>query len=401
MKKLLYTVLLCLFISTALHADEKNRPAISAGWTFSNVTNTDNIPFHYIDRNGVNSYYVKLAFNTKPGGRYEEYQEIMNFPVFGVGAGFDNFSAMQFKNNSRLGNFVNVYTFMEEAFYKNRYFSVGFNAELGVGFTDTVYDVYTNPLEINIGAPVSIYMKFGPQIKLRPSDRIELIVNGNWFHHSHSNLIMPNWGLNNIGIGAEVRYDIDRPHTEEITRLRKKHEFEKKLHYDVFTSFGLQASKPEFSAFNRSVEKPEDKKTDFPTRPRMGIGFDAMYRYCLFCSTGLAIDCNYTCDSDVLRNCDRMLYGQEAVDKGPGYSPFSLSAGFAHEFHYGNVSAYCGMSYYLFRKVGIKGDNGSFYQRAGMRFRFPRLRNLFLAWNVRATQFSNADFLEFQLGFRI
>ncbi len=401
MKRLLCSALLCLSISATLRAEVKNRPAISAGWTYSNITNTDNIPFTYIDHNGVNSYYVKLAFNTKPGGRFEEYQEIMNFPVFGVGAGLDNYSAMKFKNNSRLGNFVNVFAFMEGAFYKNKYFSVGFNADLGLGFTDTVYDAFTNPLEINIGSPICIYMKFGPQIKVRPGDNVEFILNGNWFHHSNSNIWMPNWGLNNIGIGAEVRYNIDQPHTEEITRLRKKHEFEKKLHFDAFTSFGVQASKTEFRAYNGIVEDPEDKKTDFVSHPRMGIGFDAMYRYCLFCSTGLAIDCNYTWNSSILRDCDRILYGQEAVDKGPGYSPFSLSAGFAHEFHYGSVSAYCGMSCYLFRKVGIKDDTGRIFQRAGMRFRFPRLKNIFVAWNVRATQFCNADFFEFQFGIRI
>lgn len=401
MRKLLFAATLCLLIPASLNADNKNRPAISAGWTHSNITDTDGIPHTYVDRNGVDSYYIKLAFNTKPGGKYEVYQEIMNFPVFGIGAGWDNYSAMGFKNNSRLGDFLNLFTFMEGAFYKNRYFSIGYNVDLGLGITGTFYNAVSNPLEINIGAPVCIYMKFGPQIKLHPTDRVELIINGNWFHHSNSNTWMPNWGLNNIGLGAEFRYNIDQPHTEQITRLRNRHDFEKRLDFNVFTSFGTQSSKPEFRAFNLHFENLEDKKTDFVSRPRMGIGFDAQYRYCQFCSTGLAIDCNYTWDNEILRDCDRILYGEKSIEEGPGYSPFSLAAGFAHEFHYGNVSAYCGMSCYLFRKVGTCGDNGRFFQRAGMRFHFPRLSNIFLAWNVRATQFCNADFFEFQFGIRI
>ena len=401
MKKLLLTAILLLALPATILADTRNRPAISAGWTYSNITNTDNITAPYTEKNGHNSYYLQLAFNTKPGGEYEAFQEILNFPVFGLGVAFDNHSAMQYKNNSRLGNFIDLYAFMEGAFYKHKYFSIGYCADFGVGFTDTMYDPITNPLEYNIGAPMSVYMKFGPQIKIRPTDKLELIINGNWFHHSTGNTWMPNWGLNDIAIGGEIRYNLDQPETRQVTHLSAEHIFDRKLGIDVYTTYGVHACKTEFKAFNMAEPDPAKKQTGFTSHPRVGIGFDAMYRYCLLCSTGLAIDCNYTWNSDQLRRCDLILHGQEAVDNGPGYSPFSCAVGFAHEFHYGNVSAYCGMSYYLLRRVGIEEDNAKVFQRAGMRFRFPKWKNVFVAWNVRPTQFCNADYFEFQFGIRI
>lgn len=397
---ILAALALAVSIGTA-SADEKYRPNISAGWSYSNVTNTDGLASQFIDRNGHSSYFIQVGFDTHPGGEFDAFQEILNYPTFGLGAAFDNHSSMQFKNNSRLGDFVDLYAFMEGAFYKHKYFSIGYFANFGVGFTGVMYDRYTNPLEINIGAPISVYMAFGPQVKLRPADHVELILNANWHHHSTGNTWMPNWGLNDMALGAELRYDIDKPYTEQVRKLTREHVFEKKMHYDIYATYGVQASKTEFKAYNLAVENPDEKQVSFTSRPRVSLGFDAMYRYCLLCSTGIAIDCVYAPYCDILRACDVKLHGEKAVEEGPGYSPFVCSLGFAHEFHYGNVSAYCGASYYLLRKAGIEDDHGKFFQRAGMRFHFSKWKNTFLGWCIRATQFCNADYFEFQFGIRI
>lgn len=398
----LVAVLIPLFLSNPeCSADNAGRPGISAGMAWCKVDDPDGFAKLFIDNYGHNSYYLKLAYSTRPGGKFDVYNEILNYPVFGVGVAYDNYSSMEFKNSSRLGDFVDVFGFMEGAFYKNKVLSLGYNLAFGLGATGEYYDPYRNPVEFLVGAPLSVYMSFGPQIKLRPSEHVEVVLNGSWFHHSTGNMSQPNYGLNDFMAGVDLRYNLDAPYTQQVRSLSLPHSFPKGFKFNVYGTFGLHACKTEFTAYNMMVEDPDKKLVVLPARPRVGVAIDAVYRYCQLCSTGLAMDFGYHWDSPMLRDSDTIIYGKKVVDDGPGYSPFNWALGFIHEFHYGNFAAFCGCSRYLFRKVGIHENQARFFQRAGMRFYFPRLSNTFLGMCIRATKFNNADFFEFQMGIRI
>ena len=401
MKNLVTAFFLTLFLCFSAAAENKGLPSIAVGSSYCYVTNTADMRDMFIAKNCHWSYSALVGFNTSPQDENAAYGERYNYPVIGFGATFDHCSTMKFKNNSRLGNFLNVFTFMEGAFYKNRYGSLGWWSSIGMGITNVTYDPIDNPYQMHVGAPLSIYVTVGPQIKLRPTDNVELMLNAYWYHHSNGNMWMSNIGLNGLAVGAAVRYNMEAPYTKQVTSLTMHPEYPKGLHFDVFGSYGLHACKTEFKAFNEMVEDPEQKKSDFRSRPRIGIGMDLVYRYCLICSTGLALDMGYNWDGPMLKKSDTVIYGAEAVAKSKGYNPFSCALGFVHEFYYGNVSMYCGCSYYLYRKVGINEDRSSLYQRLGMRFYFPHFSNAFAGWNIRATDFGDADFFEFQLGIRI
>lgn len=400
-KNCIITILFLFLACVNTHADGSHWPSVTAGAAYCYLTNTDNMRDLFVDRNGHMSYTFKVGFNTSPDDPNAAFAERYNYPVLGFGATFDNCTTMKFKNNSRLGNFLNVYTFMEGAFYKNKYGSIGYWASIGMGITSVMYDPITNPYQLHIGAPLSIYLTCGPQIKLRPVDNFELAINAYWYHHSNGNMWMSNIGLNGYAVGATLTYNIDKPYTKQVSRLTLHPEYEKGMHYDFFTTYGLHACKTEFKAFNEMVEDPEEKQKDFRSRPRIGLGFDAVYRYSLLCSTGLSLEAGYNWDSEMLKRSDTVIYGPEAVAASKGYSPFSLALGFVHEFYYGNVTAYMGCSAYLFRHVGINEDISRYYQRIGMRFYFPHFSNAFAGWNIRSTKFKNADFFEFQIGIRI
>lgn len=398
----LLSVLISLFLFNAeCFADNAYRPGISIGTAWCKVDDPDGLAKMFIDKYGHQSYYLKLAYSTHPGGKYDVYNEILNYPVFGVGLSYDNYSSLGFKNNSRLGDFVNVFGFMEGPLYRNRIVSLGYNLAFGLGATGEYYDPYRNPNNYLVGAPLAVYMTFGPQIKLRPSEHVEVILNGSWFHHSTGNMSQPNYGLNDFMAGVDLRYNIDAPYTQQVRRLSLPHSFPKGFKFDVFGTFGLHACKTELKAYNMMVEDPDRKQAVLPARPRVGVAMDAVYRYCQLCSIGLTMDFGYHWDSAMLRSSDTVIYGSKAVKEGPGYSPFNWALGFIHEFHYGNFAAFCGCSRYLFRKVGIHENQARFFQRAGMRFYFPRLSNTFLGMCIRATKFNNADFFEFQMGIRI
>lgn len=399
MKRLLFILL--LFLATCLSARADLKPSITAGAAYCYVTDTDNMRDLFLDKNGHMSYTLKVGFPTSPDDKNAAYAERYNYPVLGFGATFDNCARMGFKNASRLGNFLNVYTFMEGAIYKNEHWSFGYWASIGMGITSEMYDPVKNPNQMHIGAPLSIYLTCGPQIRLRPVDNFELALNAYWYHHSNGNMWMSNVGLNGYAVGASLTYNLDKPYTRQVSKLTLHPDFEKGFLYDVFGTYGLHACKTEFKAFNQLVEDPAKKRKDFRSRPRIGLGADMLYRYSYICATGLSLELGYNWDGEMLKESDTIIYGAEAVAKCKGYSPFSCALGFVHEFFYGNVSAYMGCSTYVFRKVGINEDVSRFYQRIGMRFYFPHFSNAFAGWNIRSTKFKNADFFEFQIGIRI
>lgn len=371
------------------------------GTNYAFVTNTDNLRSDFLAKNGHMGYTLQWAYNTRPGGKNDVFNEILNFPVFGIGVNYDAYSMMGFTNNSRVGNFVDLYGFMEASMYKNRWFSAGFLLNLGLSATNVVYDPLNNPGMINIGAPLTVFMAFGPQFKFRPAECLELALNTYWIHHSNGNAWMPNFGLNDLSVGVSARYNPGGAYTEQVKTLSIPHEFERKFSVDVYATTGFHSCKTEFKAYNQMVKNPGLKKNDFVSHPRAGIGVDVTYRYSLMCASGLVADGVYNWGTDELEECDRIIYGDKEVAESKGYSPFNMSLGLFHEFYYRNMSVFCAVCGYVFRKVGIYEDKTRFFQRAGMRFYMPRLSNMFLGCCIRATKFNNADYFEFQMGIKI
>lgn len=371
------------------------------GTNYAFVTNTDNLRSDFLAKNGHMGYTLQWAYNTRPGGKNDVFNEILNFPVFGIGVNYDAYSTMGFTNNSRVGNFVDLYGFMEASMYKNRWFSAGFLLNLGLSATNVVYDPVNNPGMINIGAPLTVFMAFGPQLKFRPAECLELALNTYWIHHSNGNAWMPNFGLNDLSVGVSARYNPGGAYTEQVRSLSIPHEFERKFSVDVYATTGFHSCKTEFKAYNQMVKNPGLKKNDFVSHPRAGIGVDVTYRYSLMCASGLVADGVYNWGIDELEKCDRIIYGDKEVAESKGYSPFNMSLGLFHEFYYRNMSVFCAVCGYVFRKVGIYEDKTRFFQRAGMRFYMPRLSNMFLGCCIRATKFNNADYFEFQMGIKI
>lgn len=370
--------------------------SISFSGAYGTLFNTEGILNSFVSGNGCMSYSVRYAIGTNPDSRNADFAEIFNYPTFGIGANWSRFSTLEFKNDSWLGDVVDLYGFIESYFYKNSFLSLGMSLDFGASVNNCAYDVVKNPRQYLLGANMSVYASFGPQISFRPWKRAEISVRGYWNHHSNGHTWMPNYGLNGLAVSGTLRYYIDEPYTEQVSVLRKKTEFDKGFRLNAFLSYGMHASRTEFEAFNLTVDDPALKQTSFRSYPRPGLGIEGEYRYSAMFSTGAVVDINYNSDTPALRKADEKLYGKDKV-KGLRYDPLNIGLGFIHEIHYRNVSAFCGVSYYLYRHSGINEER-LLYQRAGMRFRFPNFHDMFLAWCIRAHRFNDADYFEFQIG---
>ncbi len=383
---------------------EKIKPNFTVEGWYASLTNGDRDGASLVDanRNHYPKFNFLLGFQSKPGAKNEAIAEALNYPVYGIGVGWEKFSSMGFNyKDSRLSDMFNLFGFFEGSIYKTPMFSFGLTLRLGVGLTFDIYDKDTNPNNVHFGGPLSLYVCGGPQIKFRPTKQLELAANAFIWHHSNGHTWTPNIGINQRGIGLSARYSLEEPYTRNVKKGTHLHDFKSGFKWDIFTHVGMHSYKSEWFAYNQFVPDKELKQPDFANWSRVGIGASVQHRYCLLCSTGIEVDMTYMWGMKRLEQSDRVLFGDKAVDNSKGYCPVMVTAGAVHEFYYGNVSAYLGIGAYVLHKVGIYEDSTWMYEKIGMRFYVPNWNNIFLGWNILARNFTEADHFEFQLGIRL
>ena len=97
---------------------------------------------------------------------------------------------------------------------------------------------------------------------------------------------------------------------------------------------------------------------------------------------------------------DSVLYEADEVASSKGYSPFSAGIGLVQEVFYRNAALYVQEGIYLYRHMGIRGEHGPLYERAGIRYYPPSLDPFFVSVCIKAHKFK-ADYLDFSIGIRL
>lgn len=103
----------------------------------------------------------------------------------------------------------------------------------------------------------------------------------------------------------------------------------------------------------------------FTHYPKITLGADALYRTSVKHATGIGLDLTYSANMRQLEEAERIIYGDQRVDEGPGYSPLSIGVGLVQEMFWKNFSGYLSVGFYPYKKRGIREDHGLYYQKAG------------------------------------
>ena len=110
-----------------------------------------------------------------------------------------------------------------------------------------------------------------------------------------------------------------------------------------------------------------------------------------------------------LEASDRILYGDEAVNNCPGYSPISVGIAFVQEVYWRNLAVHVAIGAYPYRHKGVNDkalndkfddrERGWHYEKAGFRYYFPKLGDTFLGFAIKSHSIK-AEYLEFSAGVR-
>jgi opacity protein-like surface antigen len=373
--KLYYLIIVLLITSVASFAQtdtsnnkQKNYWNISGNYAYGKILPTNPFVEGENFQGKPMEHYQAFTLKTlwqNPG--YKDWQKIYKGPYYGIGI-----TVGDFYNREEVGYPISYYGIFGIPI--KRWEKLELYSEFQFGLTSNwiKYDSITNPYNIVIGGGLTVHVNIGINAYYPITKHIDLGAGLSFVHFSNGGFERPNRGFNIYAASIELKYHLDtRPDVRAITspgRLERSN--------DLYFSLGY--------GDHQLVEHELD------TNYYAVGGVSTIY----FTQLSNAFRLGYGADLNY-------WWGLNALADGtPGpYSLDNFSLGFIlqPELIIDRLTIVTGIGIYA---IHLKyGNFKQTYQRLGVRYEF--YKNLSFGVNVRAINFMLAEFLEFNLGYRI
>lgn len=363
---LFITFLLIIFQSFGQEKTREQHFMLSGAYGYGNVLITD--PFLRIN-NAQNKPIDRYQFASlhalwqNPG--YADWQKVLNFPYYGAGIAVGDFFTEE------IGYPISAYGILGVPL--KRWKKVEAYAEFQVGLTGNWnhFDEETNRNNISVSTDVSAYLVAYLKAFYQFNQRIEGGLGIGLIHSSNGAVKVPNFGLNAYAPSLELRYRFkERANYQTIDRLtefKREKSLYVMLAYSRYQSVLLGFDSNNFSMFGLSAVYLKQVKNML----RIGPG----------------LDINYLPDLNLITG----------ESKSNTLDDIAVGVVLQPEILIGDLTFVTGVGVYV--KHLAYGSFQKVYQRMGLKYRV--YDNLSLGVNVRANDFSLADFLEFNVGYTI
>lgn len=364
---------------------------------------------------GYGTYEVALGFQTHPDQNCD-YADAYGYPMFNVGVSLADMGDFNFSDQTRLPQLYSLFGSFERTILRQKRLSMGYQLDFGLAYNPARYDPVNNPGNNWLSTPLMAYFGAGAFAKVHIAKRWEAGVNIMFRHYSNGRLALPNEALNAMGAGLFARYrlsDYDHNLYKGGRRADEyRNDFEKRMQYMIVFGGGVHTCMAEWNAYVETEQDPVKKEAAAQTlkaHPKFSLSFDAMYRYALRYATGLSLDMFYSSNMKHLEASDRIVYGDDAVAKSPGYAPLSVGLAVVQEVYWRNIAVHVAIGAYPYRHKGVNGDEakaagdrerGWHYEKAGLRYYFPKLGDTFVGFAIKSHSIK-AEYLEFSVGIRL
>ena len=345
--------------------------------------------------NGYMSYDVAVGYSTR--GDSSVYAYKYGYPTWGVGIAVSQLSMLQFSTPSFMPDIYTVYVSFHRPLGVYERYEWGYYWETGITSSPHQYDPVNNPDNLAQSSFIMAYFSGGCYGTYALGKRWKLGVELTYRHHSNGKLKVPNAGIDALGASIFCRYSfadadvlppIDKPRFVPFRPRWMSH---------LSIGGGVHSCNADWEAYNRLVENPEDKRRTFAHYPKFTLVGDVLYRYSEKHATGIGLDLTCSTNMRQLEQADRLIYGDQRVDDGPGYSSIAIGIGIVQQFFWNRLAGYLSVGVYPYKRNGIHEDYGQYYQKAGGRYYFPEWHNTFVGAVIKADRFI-AEFFEFSIG---
>ena len=359
---------------------------------------------------GYMTYEASVGLQTNPNDG-SVFSQKFGYPVFNFGFSLARTGNFKFYDQTKFGDLYSLYGSFERSFLRKRLFSLGYQLDFGATYNPDRYDPVNNPSNNWLSSPVMAYFGAGAFAKLHVGKRWEIGADVMFRHFSNGRLALPNEALNALGAGVFARYrlsDYDYKAYKNTPKLEA--DYKRGMQYIIVLGGGVHTCMAEWNA---KVEKESDpvKKSEIKLKahPKLSLSVDALYRYSLRYASGVSLDVFYSSNMKELEASDRIFYGDEVVENSPGYDPISVGIALVQEVYWHNFAVHVAVGAYPYRRKGVNGpeakeagdrERGWHYEKAGLRYYFPKLGDTFLGFAIKSHSVK-AEYLEFSVGIRL
>jgi len=328
--------------------------------------------------NAYNAFDLKFGTQTDGSNTWEQ---IYDFPYYGIGLYHANFY-----NDKELGNPISLYGFWGYPLRRYKRGTLNFGLSLGLGWNWVPFDEENNPWNVAIGSRNTAYIDIGTNYSYWLSKHFEINGGLSFTHFSNGAVKKPNKGINLFAPTIEMRYHFSSE--KPIYQKKEIPDFGKPQN-EIF--FFLAAGSKQQSLNSGESENLENGYQDlyYDAFTISGV-YQRQYTHTF--KAGLGIDISY--DESVGAMVEKV---EDKYIKIPDDELEKISLGIVSNFEkvIHRFSLIGGIGAYIVRKK-FEDQTPVIYMRAGMKYHF--WKNFFLGVNVRAHNFSVADYTEWNIG---
>ena len=389
MKKL---ILFVLFSSIAIAQETNNQENttftfLRAGYQAGSVLQTTEF------LQGENStgvpvdYYqsLRFEFGWQTNGS-SDWHHAFNFPTYGVGI-----YAANFFNASEIGTPSAIYGFFDWPFIRFKHSAISAEFGFGIAYDWEEFDPDTNPYNLAIGAGRSVYIDVGLKYTYQISKHLDLSGQISFSHFSNGSSQQPNAGINLMAPRINLAYNFqdERPDfiKDELPKFKSKYELTTSLTYgsksQVYDVINPKSDGDKYDSLKResfdvfALIATFNKQVSYNSKIGLGaeIGYDP----------SLGVQYEYNLNTDT-----KEIIDSETSDK------IRIGVFGQYSLVINKLEGLVGIGYYLMGET--PGSNKKLYQRLGVHYYI--FDNFSAGLNLRFYDFSRADNMEFNIGYR-
>lgn len=358
----------CFSQDDTIRTKRKHYPSISTSYGYGDILRSndfvrgDNLMGKPMEH--FQSTSLKLVWQD-PG--YTDWQKIYHAPYYGFGLSYSDLF-----NPVEVGYPVSGYGILGIPVKRWDKLELFLEFQFGIAANWRNYNPIDNPRNLSIGGHLTIHVAGGFVAFYPLSKRLDMGLGLGFIHFSNGGFERPNNGFNIVTPSVELKYHMtDRPNTRNV-----KYNGKLPRSNDLFLMAG-------YGDYQRS-------EAELDSNYYAVGGLSAIY----FTQLSNVFRLGYGADINYLWGLNALPNGKMGPNKAE-----NITLGFIlqPEFIIHRVTLVGGFGIYaIHRKFG---SFGVAYQRLGVRYEF--VKNTTFGMNIRSTYFSNAEFLEFNLGYRI
>ena len=309
--------------------------------------------------------------------------------------------------DSKLGNIATLYANFTRPLYRSNRWMFDYMLGTGIGYGKHKYSRGNNIDNELTGSRFLIYFTGGLHATYRFADDWGMMGGIEFYHHSNGALNRPNKGVNIVGPVVGLRY---MPYWKELDNkemgskeLGSKEAFQKRFYANFTLGVGGKTLNEDWqlTQFQTPPDSPDYRTDRFHFYMAYSLQTDVMYRYARRWASGIGADLFYGTYADRVREIENSQHPSSNTQHST-ISPWSFGLALKHQVYYHNLSVAMSLGCYLYRHMGsnAKENEQPYYERIGVHYTIPSLRNLTVGFSIKAHR-TKADLTELVVSYPI